>query len=202
MMLLPESSDAKPGAPRYAEIARTPNLAWWLAAVAALAAGVVAAVVPLHLMPAWLAVCGIGVWLAFIDWRAMLLPRHIVYVLTVVTSVLVALEAWLASDAAIFVRAMGAAAVAFGTFYLFWMIAENWRPGSFGFGDVRLSVPLAMALGSVSVTAVFIGLYGAFVLGALAGLVRDRQHHDEGFAFGPWMVMGAVLGPVVSAILS
>lgn len=201
MMLLPESADAKPDTPGYADIARTPHLAWWLAGAAALAALLVATVVPLYLMPAWLVVCGVGAWLAYIDWRAMLLPKRIVFALTVATSVLVVLEAWLASDRAILLRAFGVAAVTYGTFYLIWLISDRWRPGSFGYGDVRLSVPLAIVLGSVGVGVAFIGLYGAFVLGAVAGLVRGRRSASQGFAFGPWMVLGAVLGPVVSTIV-
>ena len=46
MMLLPESVDAKPDAPRYSEIARTPNLAWGLAGAAAVGGRKVAARVP------------------------------------------------------------------------------------------------------------------------------------------------------------
>lgn len=201
MMLLPESVDAHPDAPRYSDIARTPNLGWWLAGAAAVAAALVASVVPLYLMPAWLLVCSIGAWLAYIDWRAMLLPRRIVHSLTVATAVLVVLEAWLASDVVLLLRAFGVAAVAYGSFYLIWMVAEKWRPGSFGYGDVRLAVPLAITLGSVGAGVAFIGLYGAFVLGAVAGLVRGNKSPSQGFAFGPWMVLGAVLGPVISAII-
>jgi len=201
MMLLPESGDAKPDAPRYSEIARVPNLGWWLAGAAAVAAALVATVVPLYLMPAWLLVCGIGAWLAYIDWRAMLLPRRIVHSLTVATSVLVVMEAWLASDVFLLLRAFGVCAVAYGSFYLIWMVSEKWRPGSFGYGDVRLVVPLAITLGSVGAGVAFVGLYGAFVLGAVAGLLRGRKSPSQGFAFGPWMVLGAVLGPVISAII-
>lgn len=200
LMLLPESADAAPDAPSYPELARTPNLGWWLALVAAVAGLVVSTVVPVHLMPAWLVLCGMGAWLAFIDWRAMLLPKRIVYALTGITAVLVMLEAWLAADLAIAGRALGVAAVAFGSFHLIWLVSANVRPGSFGYGDVRLSVPLAITLGSVGAQVALVGLYGAFLLGAVAGLVRGRGGSGTGFAFGPWMLLGAVLGPVVSAL--
>jgi hypothetical protein len=59
----------------------------------------------------------------------------------------------------------------------------------------------AAALAVFSYNAIQIGLYGAFVLGAVAGLLRGRTSPSQGFAFGPWMVLGAVLGPVVSAII-
>jgi leader peptidase (prepilin peptidase)/N-methyltransferase len=202
MMLLPDSADAQPGAPRYADVARTPNLAWWLAGGAAVAAVIVAAVVPLHLLPAWLVMCGVGAWLAFIDWHTTLLPKRIVYALALAIVVLVAAEAWLAADARILWRALFAGAGAFLAFYLFWMIADRWKPGSFGYGDVRLSFPLGITLGSVGAGVAFYGLYAGFVLGAVAGLVMRRQGLSGAFAFGPWMVAGAVLGPVIGAIVA
>jgi leader peptidase (prepilin peptidase)/N-methyltransferase len=202
MMLLPDSADAAPDMPRYADVARKPNLAWWLAGGAAVATLIVAFVVPLYLMPAWLVMCGVGAWLAFIDWHTTLLPKRIVYALSLAVAVLVTAEAWLAADSRILWRALLAGGGAFLVFYLFWMIAGRWRPGSFGYGDVRLSFPLGMTLGSVGIGVAFYGLYTGFVLGAIAGLMMRRQGLSGAFAFGPWMVAGAVLGPVIGAIVA
>lgn len=202
MMLLPESADANPGAPRYRDIARSDNVAWWLAGAAALAAVVGAVVVPMFLMPAWLVMCGIGAWLAVIDWHTRLLPTTIVHALGVATSVLVALEAWIASDWTILWRGLVAGSGAFLIFYVLWWVSDRRRPGSFGYGDVRLAAPLGLTLGSIGVEAACIGLYTAFVLGAVAGLVRRGRGEREGFAFGPWMVAGAALGPAISAVVT
>jgi leader peptidase (prepilin peptidase)/N-methyltransferase len=115
-----------------------------------------------------------------------------------VTAFVVLLEAWLAVDVRIFVRALAASALAFGSFWCLWWIAERWRPGSFGFGDVRFAAPLGLVLGSLGPWAAPIGLYLGFVVGAVLGLVLKARGHQGGFAFGPAMLVGAVIGAVLS----
>src|SRR5688500_7859414 len=149
MVLLPESPDAAPSSPSPISISRTPNLGWWLAAVAFVQTGILALTIPMHLLPAWIVVCGIGTWLAYIDWHLRVLPTRIVAPLTGVVAFVVLIEAWLVADVWIFLRAMVAGAVAVGVFWGLWWFAEQRRPGSFGFGDVRFAAPLGVALGSL-----------------------------------------------------
>jgi len=199
MVLLPESPDAEPRSPSPIAISRTPHLGWWLAGAAFLQVVIVAEAVPGHLLPAWIIVCGVGTWLAYIDWHTRVLPTWIVVPLFAVTAFVVLLEAWLVADVSIFVEALAGSAVAFGSFWGLWWIAEQRRPGSFGFGDVRLSAPLGLVLGSLGPWAVPVGLYLGFVAGAVLAAFLKARGHQGGYAFGPAMLVGAVIGAVLAA---
>jgi leader peptidase (prepilin peptidase) / N-methyltransferase len=199
MVLLPESPDAAPQTPTPLAISRTPNLGWWLAGAAFAQVAIVAAAVPAHLLPAWIVVCGVGTWLAYIDWHTHVLPTRIVAPLFVVAAFVVLLEAWLVADGRIFILALAASALAVGSFWCFWWIADRLRPGSFGFGDVRFAAPLGLVLGSIGPWAAPIGLYLGFAIGAVLGLALKARGREEGFAFGPAMLAGAVVGAVLSA---
>lgn len=196
LVLLPDSDDAGPQTPSNRAISRAPKLCWWLAGSAVALITLVAVSVPLELLPAWILVCGIGVWLSYIDWRTQILPTRIIAPLWAVTVVVIAMEAWIVSNRLILFRALAASALAYGFFWLFWWIATKRRPGSFGFGDVRFSTVLGLALGSVSVSAALVGLYLGFVVGAVVGITLRVRGHGGGFAFGPAMLAGAVLGLV------
>lgn len=199
MVLLPESPDAAPHSPSPLAISRTPHLGWWLAGAAFVQVGIVAAAVPAHLLPAWILVCGVGTWLAYIDWHTHVLPTRIVAPLFAAAAFVVLMEAWLVADRWIFLRALAASALAFGSFWCFWWIADQRSPGSFGFGDVRFSASLGLVLGSISPWAAPIGLYLGFVVGAVVGLALKARGHTGGFAFGPAMLAGAVVGAVLTA---
>lgn len=67
--------------------------------------------------------------------------------------------------------------------------------GDLGGGDVTLGVLIGLHLGWLAIGNVFIALLVTFVLGGVAGLAllvvrRNRRHF---MAFGPWMVVGALL---------
>ncbi|HUS21686.1 MAG TPA: A24 family peptidase [Aeromicrobium sp.] len=198
MVLLPESPDAAPLSPTPLAISRTPHLGWWLAGAAFVQVAIVAATIPAHLLPAWVIVCGVGTWLAYIDWYTHVLPTRIVAPLFAIAAVVVLLEAWMVADVRIFVRALAASALAFGSFWCFWWIADRQRPGSFGFGDVRFAAPVGLVLGSLGPWAAPVGLYLGFVVGAVLGLALKARGRQGGFAFGPAMLAGAVIGAVLS----
>ena len=195
---LPASVDAEPDAPSYADIAGVGRLSIWLAVGAAVLVTIVAVAVPANLLPAWVVVCGVGIWLAYIDDRTRLLPTRLVWPLYAAALVAIAIEAVLASDVSIFVRAVATSLVGFGIFWIFWWVGELWRAGGFGYGDVRFSAPLGLVLGSVGVWPAVIGLYLGILIGGIVGVVRKFRGHDEGFALGPWMLLGAALGPLLT----
>jgi leader peptidase (prepilin peptidase)/N-methyltransferase len=195
---LPDSPDAEDDAPSFAAIAGAPFLSGWLAAGALALVSIVAVAVPAHLLPAWAVVCGVGTWLAYIDWRTKLLPTRLILPLDAVLIAIVAIEAWIAHAPNILVRGAAAGIVMFCVYWLFWWIAGLRTPGSFGFGDVRFSAPLGLVLGTVGWWAVPVGLYLGILAGGIAGLVFKARGHAAGFALGPWMLLGAVLGPAVS----
>lgn len=199
MVLLPESPDAAPQSPSPAAISRTPHLGWWLAGAAFIQVAVVAAAIPAHLLPAWILVCGVGTWLAYIDWHTHVLPTRIVAPLFAVAALVVLLEAWLVADGRIFIRALAASALAFGSFWVFWWIAEQRQSGSFGFGYVRFAAPLGLVLGSLGPWSAPVGLYLGFAVGAAIGVALKARGHQGGYAFGPAMLAGAVVGAVLTA---
>lgn len=192
---LPEPQEPDPDKPAYAVIARPVWLAPFLAAAAAGSAALVARTIDLpELMPAWVLVCGVGSWLGYIDARTKLLPYVIVAPLYLATALLVGLAALLAGEPRILLHALVANVIVFVVFRILYAVGR----GAFGYGDVRLSGVLALVLGPLGASSTVVGLYAAFLLGAVCGLVLtilkvvDRQ----AFAFGPYMLVGAVVGAV------
>ena len=65
-----------------------------------------------------------------------------------------------------------------------------------GFGDVKLSFSLGVALGWLSWGSVFLGLFLGFLLGAVIGVIliatkiKSRRDHVP---FGPFLAAGTVL---------
>jgi leader peptidase (prepilin peptidase)/N-methyltransferase len=199
--LLPPSPDAEAETPSYQALARVPRLSVWLALGGIVLVTIVAGGVPANLLPAWTLVCGVGIWLAYIDARTSLLPTRIVWPLYGATLVVVAVEAWLAADMGLFVRAFVTSLVAFGVFWLFWWVGELWKAGGFGFGDVRFAAPLGLVLGTAGGWAAPVGLYLGILIGGVVGVLLKARGHHGAFALGPWMLLGAVLGPVAAGVV-
>ncbi len=78
-----------------------------------------------------------------------------------------------------------------------------------GFGDVKFSFVLGVALGWVSPATAFLGIFMAFLLGSVVGIaliatkVKTRKDHVP---FGPFMALGAVsallIGPPILRLLA
>ena len=170
-----------------------PGLALAAAAMAALVAWRIDTP---ELVPVWVVLAGVGAWLAFVDWHTRLLPYAIVAPLYLVTLALVALGALLLRDADVLKHAVIANVVVYVVFRVFHWFGHRFFGGAFGYGDVRLSGVLGLALGALGASEVFVGLYGGFVLGAVFGVVLSRLRivGAKGFAFGPYMVVGAAIG--------
>ncbi|GAA2170735.1 hypothetical protein GCM10009846_02160 [Agrococcus versicolor] len=67
-------------------------------------------------------------------------------------------------------------------------------PSSLGLGDVKLALPLGLALGWNGWIALLLGMLGGFALLLVAALVllaARRTTRDAQLPFGPWMVLGA-----------
>jgi leader peptidase (prepilin peptidase)/N-methyltransferase len=130
--------------------------------------------------------------LSLIDFDTFLLPDRIVYPLSASMVVLFALPAIIDSSGSDYVRALLGGLAAFAFFLTVHLIA----PRGMGFGDVKLSFSLGVALGWISWGSVFLGLFLGFLLGAVIGValiasrVRSRRDHVP---FGPFLAAGTVL---------
>ena len=193
MRRIPEPPEPDADKVPYAALSHAKGLTIGLALGAALMAGVVAwRIDHAELLPAWVLVTGVGSWLVFIDWRTRLLPYVVVAPTYLATLALIGLGAFLLRDADVFVDALVANIVVYVIFRILHWVAR----GAFGFGDVRLSGVLAAALGALGGHEVMVGMYAGFLLGAVFGLVLSRLKivDPKSYAFGPYMVVGAVIG--------
>jgi leader peptidase (prepilin peptidase)/N-methyltransferase len=190
---IPEPDEPEEAKEPYTTIAVRPGLRWRAAVAAGLAGGVVGAGVGLdwpllHLA----ALVPIGVALAVVDWRTRLLPTRVVapsYAL-VVTGVLVT---WIATrETDDLLRAGWGWLGAGGLYWLLWRI----HPRGMGYGDVRLSGVLGLALGQLGWGPLLIGVYAGFLLGGVLGglLSLTRVVERKAYPFGPFMLAGALVG--------
>ena len=200
-----ESQDRRDEGPKelYADIAARPGLA----RTSAIWAAVCGALVALSLGWSWsllvlLPVVPVLVALAVVDFRTRLLPTVLVRVAAglVVVGVVVA---WLATrDTSDLTRSILGSLIAFVLFFLAWFV----HPRGMGFGDVRLSGVLGLALGHLGWGQLFVGLYAGFLIFGLPGLFlavvrRDRSLLRKGYPFGPFMILGALIGVLWGADL-
>ena len=192
----PEPSEPPPtAAPKelYVDLARHPGLALRCAASSAVVAGILGASVGWHgALLVLLPLVPIGVALAVIDWSTTLLPTRIIgpsYGLVVLA--VLAAGAFDQDRDAVFRSGLGWLAMG-GFFVLLWLI----YPRGLGYGDVRLSGVLGLALGYVGWAALIAGAYGAFLIGGIGGglLGALRIVDRKRFPFGPFMLVAAVLG--------
>ena len=177
-----DEADPVPEEPKelYVAVAALPGLAW----KAAVAAGLSAALVGLVLGWEWsllvvLPLVPISVALAVVDWRTRLLPTRVVaptYYLTIAAVLL----AWLLEgdlgDTSSLVRALLGWVAAGGLYLVLWLA----YPRGMGYGDVRLSGVLGIALGFLGWEELAVGIYGGFLLGG-----RGRRPAGGAAAGGP-----------------
>lgn len=187
----------------YADIARTPGLTWRSALVAGVVGGAVGARLgwtPALLLAAYLV--PVGVALSVVDWRTRLLPTRLIAPSYVVLVVLAVVAAAVEGDWDDLARAGWGWLAAGGLFLLMWLI----YPAGMGYGDVRLSGLLGIALGYVGWGELLVGLFAAFLLGGLGGGLLSvlRIVDRKSYPFGPFMLLGAVVGvlagPEVAAL--
>jgi leader peptidase (prepilin peptidase) / N-methyltransferase len=197
----PPGTDAAPEPPKelYADIAALPGLAWKSALASALVGAVLGASVGwdwslLFLLP----LAPVGVALGLVDWRTRLLPTRVVLPTHGVVLVLAGLTAVLEHDGGLYVRALVAMLVLRSVFWVLWWI----HSAGMGFGDVRLSALLAFALGYLGWPQALVGIYAGFLLFVVPGILvavvrRDRRFLRTAIPFGPFLLVGALIGVAV-----
>jgi leader peptidase (prepilin peptidase)/N-methyltransferase len=193
-----DDDDTAPREPKepYAVIAATRGLA----GRAALLSGVAGALVGWSLGWAWpllflLPLVPVGVALGIIDWRTRLLPTRVIAPTYVVLIALVLVCAAITRDTDDLVRAGWGWLVSGGLFLVLWLA----HPRGLGYGDVRLSGVLGIALGYLGWGPLLVGVYAGFLLGGVGGglLGLARVVERRAIPFGPFMLVGALLGVVV-----
>jgi leader peptidase (prepilin peptidase)/N-methyltransferase len=179
----------------YADMAALPGLPWKLAAVTALASGVLGARLGWQPEVLFLLVLvPVGVALAMIDWRTRYLPTRLIWPAYAVTLVLVVVASALEGDWTTLLSALLGSAGAFAVFFVMWWI----YPRGMAFGDVRLSALLGLGLGWLSGVQVVLGLYTGVLLGGVLGsvLALAKVFHRKHYPFGPFLLIGSYLAAV------
>ncbi|WP_157805016.1 prepilin peptidase [Mumia flava] len=197
---LPEPDDAAEDKITYARLARRRGLAGAYAVLGALGCAAIGwrwSDAPVPVLAAWVVVVVLGVVLADVDLRTRLLPRRLVLPAYPLLLVLAALAAVVADDLGLLVRVgVGWLAVS-GGYLLLWVAS----PRGIGYGDVRLSGVLAIALAMLGWAPLVVGTYAAFLVGAAVGVVvLVRRRPDRTFPFGPSMVLGAWCGALLGGL--
>ena len=147
-------------------------------------------------LPAYCYLAAVGVALALIDLDTHRLPDVIVLPSIGVVAVLLTVAAWVGGDWDALLRA-GIGGVALFTLYFVLMVVY---PPGMGFGDVKLAALVGLATAWIGWGALILGLFAGFLLGGLFGigvLLVRRSGRGTGIPFGPWMILGAVVGIVV-----
>ena len=177
----------------YQKLSRRPGLGWGFATAGALTCGWVALSLGRSaVLLAWLYVAVVGVLLAWIDWRTRLLPTRIIAPSYAAVAMLLVLASAIDQDWTAMLHAALGWALGGGTFLVMWFT----YPKGLGYGDVRLAGLLAMALAWVGWPEFAVGMYAGFLLGGLVGgaLVLARVVDRRRYPFGPFMVLGALVG--------
>ena len=142
---------------------------------------------------AYLYLAAIAVALALIDLEHSRLPNAIVLPSYLVALGLLTLASWGAGDWSALLRAVLGGAVLYVIYFLLVII----YPRGMGFGDVKLAGVLGLYLGWLGWWPVVIGAFSAFLIGGLVSivlLILKRASIGSGIPFGPYMLLGALIG--------
>jgi leader peptidase (prepilin peptidase) / N-methyltransferase len=143
-------------------------------------------------LPAFLYLGAVGVALAVIDLDCRRLPNSLTLPSYAIGGVLLGAAALIRRDDAAALRAAAGMVVLFAVFYLLALI----HPAGMGFGDVKLAGVLGLYLGWLGWTEVLLGVFLAFLLSAVVGLVMvaaRRATLKSTLPFGPFLLAGALL---------
>ncbi|MFO7690387.1 MAG: A24 family peptidase [Cryobacterium sp.] len=160
--------------------------------------GIAAAAVTLA---AFLYLAAISVALGMIDLDTHTLPNRIIYPAYPVSAGLLTAAALLAGHPERLLPALIGGVALFSLYLLLALI----RPGGMGLGDVKLAGILGLYLGYLGWAPLFVGAFGAFLLGGLFGvalMALRRVDRKASIPFGPWMLAGAWVGIVAGDTLA
>lgn len=141
----------------------------------------------------WFAAAGIA--LAAIDLELKRLPDAIALPSLAVVGTLLLGSAALVGDWSRLFTVLGGAAAMFAFYFLIVLV----YPAGMGAGDVKLAPLIGAVTGYIGWSAVAVGAFAGFLIGAVIGVGLMLVHRADGkyaIPFGPWMLAGAWLGIV------
>ncbi|WP_282703327.1 A24 family peptidase [Streptomyces sp. CC219B] len=146
----------------------------------------------------WLLLAPVGVLLSVVDLRVQRLPDALTLPLAAAALALLGVVALLPEHAGEWLTALyGSLALGAGYFVLFLI-----NPSGMAFGDVKLALGTGAVLGWYGWSAVMLGTFAGFLLGAFyagALVVVGKAGRKTAIAFGPFLLAGAFLGLLVGA---
>ncbi|MFI7062979.1 prepilin peptidase [Kribbella sp. NPDC050124] len=185
----------------YADLAGR-RAAYWCGLLAAVSGGLLGWMLgTTPVLVAWLLLAVSGAVLGYIDARTRYLPSAIIWPSYVLVGLALLGAAMVSGEWGSLRRAVIAGAIGFVVFYVLWFVF----PRGVGFGDVRLSGLLGLALGWLGWGEFITGLYGGFFLGAVVGIaliVTKVMTRKQMVPFGPFMLIGALGGVVLGGPLA
>jgi leader peptidase (prepilin peptidase)/N-methyltransferase len=152
---------------------------------------------PSRLMVALVPLVPLLVLLAYVDWRVQRLPKVPILVATAVGLGLVGAEWLWTRDTAAALGALAGLVIARSAFWLLWRLL----PHAMGFGDVRLAALVGLVLGRLGWDELAVGLWAGLAIFGVWGIGRavarrSRTAMREPLAYGPFMVLGMLVGVV------
>lgn len=149
---------------------------------------------PGWLTPAYLVLAVVGAALAVIDAHTHRLPNALVFPLTWATALLLTLAALGTGAWSSLGRAALGALAFFAVYQVLYLIAPR---GGLGYGDVKLALSLGALLTWHSWYILLVGVFAAHIVAgviAIVLLLGRRAGWKTGIAFGPYLLLGTVIG--------
>jgi leader peptidase (prepilin peptidase)/N-methyltransferase len=143
-------------------------------------------------LPAFLVLFAGLLALSCIDMEQMILPKKIVYPLTVLVAVLLLLAA--TADGLWHDYLVGVVC-AVGWFAVFFVMNVA-SPRVLGFGDVRLALVLGLSLGWLGFGYVLLGFFAANLIGAVVGITliaTKRMERHSRMPYGVYLALGCAV---------
>ncbi len=141
---------------------------------------------------AYLYFATLSIVLALVDLRTHRLPNRLTLPAYPIIAALLAAAALASGQYGSLLRALLGAAAVLGAFAALHLL----RPRGMGMGDVKLAGTMGAALGWISWSAVLVGTFLGFALGAVVGvalIAGGRANRSTPLPFGPFMLVGAWL---------
>ena len=141
---------------------------------------------------AWILFAPLSVALSAIDLQTFRLPNSLVLAATISTLIFIVLNSVFIGSWNEFKTAIIAA---FSSSFFFWIVRLLSR-GGMGLGDVKLAFPIGLLLGYLGWEHAVLGLFVAFLLGAIVGIaliVFRGASRKTPLPFGPFMLAGSWL---------